>query len=119
MNGTTVPSPSAIAPIAPALRAWTTSTSKAVATIAKSRSIAPPINPIPASAGRSAKPFEKGQRKAQHDRDRGGVDPPECEVFRDRSGDPHQNPHDRESGDQRIGGENVRHHVHPILPDLK
>src|SRR5438270_12850995 len=47
------------------------------------------------------------------------MDPPEGEVFRDRSRYPHQDPHGRESGDQRIGCENVRHHVHPILPDLK
>ncbi len=52
-----VPSASASTPISPARRASVTSTSKAVATMAKSRSIAPPIMPIPARAGMSAMPF--------------------------------------------------------------
>ena len=57
MNGSTVPRTRAIAPMTPAVLARPTSTSKAVATIAKSRNIAPPIRPIPASTGMSASPF--------------------------------------------------------------
>ncbi|MET3255927.1 hypothetical protein ABIA29_006171 [Bradyrhizobium japonicum] len=45
---------------------------------------------------------EEGQHETQHDRDRRAVDASEGEVFRDRSGDPHQDPDGRESGEQRV-----------------
>ncbi|MNF95475.1 hypothetical protein D3C84_782320 [compost metagenome] len=57
MNGNTVPSNSAITPIIPAFFASVACTSNAVATMAKSRSIAPPIKPIPENSVRSARPF--------------------------------------------------------------
>ncbi|MNP34465.1 hypothetical protein D3C76_1277530 [compost metagenome] len=57
MKGSTVPSNSATKPIIPALRASVACTSKAVATMAKSRSMAPPIRPIPENSAMSARPF--------------------------------------------------------------
>ena len=57
INGRIVPSSNAITPIIPALRASVACTSNAVATMAKSRSIAPPIKPMPENSARSARPF--------------------------------------------------------------
>ena len=57
MKGSTVPSSSATTPISPALRASVACTSKAVATMAKSRSIAPPIRPMPPKSDMSARPL--------------------------------------------------------------
>ena len=56
-NGNTIPTTIDTAPTTPALRASATSTSNAVATMAKSRSIAPPMMPMPANSGRSTIPF--------------------------------------------------------------
>jgi hypothetical protein len=56
-NGTMAPSARATTPSRPALRASRTLTSKAVATMAKSRSMPPPITARPANSGRSAIPF--------------------------------------------------------------
>ncbi|MNN46211.1 hypothetical protein D3C81_1605860 [compost metagenome] len=57
INGRIVPNSSAITPINPAFFASVACTSNAVATIAKSRSIAPPIRPMPENSVRSASPF--------------------------------------------------------------
>src|SRR5450830_90401 len=57
MKGSTMPSNSAITPIKPALRASTACTSNAVATMAKSRSMAPPTRPMPPNSDKSARPL--------------------------------------------------------------
>ena len=111
MNGSTVPSTSATAPIIPALRASVACTSKAVATMAKSRSIAPPIRPMPPNSDRSARPFcppvgvpaPVGQREADDDRDGRAVDAAEGEALPKIRETRHQGADDREGSDQRIG----------------